>query len=137
MKKSLRWLPAILCMVIIFTLSHQPGDELNTWMPFFQKWFPAMQSFDWGHFVAYFVLCAAFYWAMPQSISHWKAKLAAIALSVLFGLTDEFHQHFIEGRMSDVKDLRNDAIGAAAAMLLLSAPPLHRLFQRARNTINY
>ncbi|MFD2670240.1 VanZ family protein [Marinicrinis sediminis] len=136
MKLLLRWLPAILCMGLIFWFSHQPGNDLNSWLPFFQTWFPAMESFNWGHFIAYFVLCLTFYWALPLHMGY-RAKLLAILLSILYGLTDEYHQQFVAGRMSDWQDIRNDAIGAVLAMIVISVPAVQRIYLRIRNGINY
>jgi VanZ family protein len=38
--------------------------------------------------------------------------VAAIAIAVTYGATDEWHQSFISGRFSDVRDLAGDALGA-------------------------
>lgn len=136
MRMIIRWTPSIICMGFIFFLSHQPGDELNRYMPLFQKWFPNMESFNGGHFVAYFVLCICYYWAIPNQ---WNlmGKFTAVLLSVLYGLTDEFHQQFIPGRTPDWLDIRNDLIGAVLAMLLISLPPFQRLLTKLHNAINY
>ncbi len=126
MKLFIRWAPAVACMAIIYYLSGQTGDDLGTLLPYFQKWFPALQSFDAGHFLAYFLLALTFFWALlPFSIHPW-GKAAVVVLCVLYGLSDEYHQSFVPGRMPDIKDLRNDAIGAAIAMLVLSLPVLNK-----------
>ncbi|PYI54424.1 VanZ family protein [Paenibacillus flagellatus] len=131
MHRIVRWLPAVACMAAIFYLSHQTGDDLGTLLPFFQRLLPAMESFDWGHFFAYFGLALTYYWALLPRLSGWGGKALVVLLSVLYGVTDEFHQRFVEGRMSDVRDLRNDAIGAALAMLFVSLPAIDRLLRRA------
>lgn len=134
MKRVLQWLPAVVWMSVIFYFSHQTGDDLRSYLPFFQQWFPAMESFDWGHFLAYFILGGAFYWALLPASLGWKGKAAAVALCFVYGLTDEYHQTFVDGRTPDLKDLRNDTIGAALAMLFLSLPwaerTVRRLFRR-------
>ena len=59
----IRILPAIACMILIFVMSAQPGSELDTvFLPWFQQLFPAMEGFDWGHYIAYFVLGITFDW---------------------------------------------------------------------------
>jgi VanZ family protein len=39
----------------------------------------------------------------------------AIALTVAYGATDEFHQRFVAGRTADLADLAADAVGAVVA----------------------
>lgn len=125
-----RWSPSVLVMAAIFYFSSRTGNDLNTFLPFFQKLFPGMEGFNWGHFAAYFILSLSFVWALAGERPGWKAMIGAILLCLLYGLTDEYHQTFVEGRMSDWKDLRNDGIGAAAAVLLLRVPALSRLYAR-------
>lgn len=126
MNRAIRWVPAFVCMIVIFVLSNQSGDDLGTLLPYFQKLFPAMQSFDAGHFVAYFILGITFYWALlPRSLHVW-GKMLVIVLCLLYGVSDEYHQSFVANRSPDIIDLRNDGIGAALAMLLLSVPALHQ-----------
>ncbi|MCA9836043.1 MAG: VanZ family protein [Trueperaceae bacterium] len=43
----------------------------------------------------------------------------AVTLTVLYGLSDEFHQHFVPGRQVDVFDWLADTVGAIAVVLLL------------------
>jgi VanZ family protein len=40
----------------------------------------------------------------------------AIVLTVLYGISDEYHQSFVPGRTSDVADVGADAIGATVAV---------------------
>jgi VanZ family protein len=122
MKLWIRLLPAFLWMGTIFYLSSQTGDELGGLLPIFQLFFPLMEGLDWGHFLAYFILALTYAWAFPGSRLTWLNKGAVVLLCLLYGVTDEFHQIFVPGRSSDWHDLRNDAIGAALAMLLLSIP---------------
>jgi hypothetical protein len=128
MERIVRWLPAAAWMGVIFYLSHQSGDDLGSLLPFFQKFTPLMVSFDWGHFVAYFILACTVYFGLGPRFGHWKGRLLVILVCVLYGLTDEYHQSFVPNRHPDWIDLRNDAIGASLAMLMLSFPPFHRFF---------
>jgi VanZ family protein len=124
-------------MAVIFYLSHQPGTAIAAYVPFFQRWFPEMRDFNWGHFAAYFILACTFYWALGSSRATWRGRLIAWGLCILYGLTDEFHQLFIPDRTADWRDIRNDAVGAALALLILSLPPVHRLYLRVRRSIKY
>lgn len=137
MKLVVRWGPAVLGMAIIFFFSSRTGDDLNHVLPFFQWLFPAMQSFDWGHFVAYFMLGLTFYWGLDDGSGQLRHKILVILLCLLYGATDEIHQIFVPGRMADFHDLRNDGIGGLAAMLLLSFPYLDKLYRRLPHTRKY
>lgn len=125
-----RWFPALVWMAFIFFLSHQPGSRVSTALPFFQKLFPAMNSFNNGHFVLYFILALTIYWGLGPQRQNLRGKLLTVAACLLYGISDEVHQYFIEGRASEVSDVRNDTIGAALAMLVLSIPPFARVFRR-------
>jgi VanZ family protein len=41
--------------------------------------------------------------------------LGAVAITVAYGATDEWHQSFVAGRSSDIADLYADALGAVIA----------------------
>lgn len=111
MRKYLRWLPVIVWMGTIFYLSDQSGSEL-------QSIFPFLDSFNWGHFVAYFILAVLIYLAMYPASNKTKTKLWIVALCVLYGITDEWHQAYVPNRSPDVLDLLNDTFGASVAMLV-------------------
>ncbi len=130
MERLIRWIPATIWMGIIFYLSHQSGDELGSLLPIFQIIAPWMQSFNWGHFIAYFILACTYYIALGPSAYHLKGKLFVIVLCLLYGITDEFHQSFVPNRSPDLLDLRNDVTGAALAMLFVSLKPVHQLLQK-------
>jgi VanZ family protein len=132
MRRLGRWLPSIVWMGIIYYLSSQTGDDLGGWLSQIQRLIPFMEGFDWGHFVSYFLLALTFAWALERRNLSWGHKALVVLFCVLYGITDEFHQSFIPGRTPDVMDLRNDAIGAALAMLFVTIPAIrHRFEQRA------
>ncbi|WP_042121380.1 VanZ family protein [Paenibacillus senegalensis] len=133
----IRWLPSLACMAAIFYFSSRTGEALGSILPWFQKWLPGMESFDWGHFVAYFVLCSTFVWALGDGVPSWGVKLAAVGLSVAYGITDEFHQLFVDGRQADWKDVRNDGIGALIAVLFLSIKPVGQLYRKLPHAKKY
>ncbi|MBD2846219.1 VanZ family protein [Paenibacillus sp. IB182496] len=125
-----RWLPALLVMTVIFWLSSRTGDELDGVLPWMQRLLPWMQSFDWGHFVAYFALALAFDYALGARADAPRWKALIVLLCLLYGITDEYHQSFVAGRMPDPADLRNDTIGALAAVLLLAIAPIRRRWRK-------
>lgn len=113
----LRWLPAVCCMAAIFAMSAQSGGELDTWLPWFQKLFPGLQSFNPVHYLAYFILSLTFSFGFGfRRMNVWRCLLVVL-LCVAYGATDEWHQSFVPKRTPDVHDLLHDGIGAAAAAL--------------------
>ncbi|MCG0314156.1 MAG: VanZ family protein [Calditerricola sp.] len=106
-----RWLPAGVWMTVIFILSSRTSQDLQSWFPFFS-------SFNWGHFVAYFILAWTYYYALWPKRQTWNIKRWAVVLAIAYGVTDEIHQYFVPTRHPDVMDLLVDLCGALAAMWL-------------------
>ena len=119
-----RYIPALLWMIVIFILSHQTGSELNSYIPWVQRWFPWLDSFNAGHFVSYFLLAILIWWGIASH--RWSVSILVVLLCVIYGLTDEYHQSFVPGRTPDIEDIRNDAIGAALAMIVVKLPFIRR-----------
>lgn len=104
-------------MAVIFILSAQSGGELDSWLPWFQKLFPELPSFDPVHYLAYFILALTFAFGFGfRRMNAWRCLLV-IALCLAYGATDEWHQSFVPRRSPDVHDLLHDGIGAAIAAL--------------------
>ena len=59
-----------------------------------------------------------------------KFGAAAVLFSALYGLSDEFHQSFVEGRVSDVVDLIANTIGAFIGVTLVWALSVVRGFRQ-------
>ncbi|RJE91378.1 hypothetical protein D3P07_00390 [Paenibacillus sp. 1011MAR3C5] len=129
-RRMIRFIPAVLWMAVIFALSSRTGDEINTVLPFFQKLFPGMTDFNWGHFVSYFILAALLDFGFGARSDKLSMKIVIVLLCGLYGVTDEFHQSFVGGRMMDIIDVRNDMIGAAVWTLLVSIPVIRRAWRR-------
>lgn len=107
------WLPAIALAVLIFVFSGMekpPQPEMGV---------------DFGdkilHFIVYGFLCAFILIGMHSGRARKKSKkllYIAIVIASLYGVSDEFHQSFVEGRSSDVADWLADTIGAFAGAYL-------------------
>lgn len=111
----LRWVPAFILMAIIFTLSSFPGDSL----PYFGFWDVLLKK--GGHALGYGLLGLAYFSALPRRLSFGYRWFLALLMAVLFALSDEFHQSFVEGRASSLGDVVVDGFGAAVA-LMIAAP---------------
>jgi len=125
-----RFIPACLWMAVIFYLSSKTGEELDQVIPFFQRYFPNMSDFNWGHYVSYFVLAMTFDFAFAEHSNQWRYKVAIVLLCTVYGITDEWHQYFVGGRMMDIMDVRNDFIGALLWTLIIKIPFLYSFWKK-------
>ena len=99
-------------MASIFLLSHTPGDELPSTISGIDKF---------CHAGAYGVLTLSCLYAIQPWFRHrpfLELATAAIIFSLLFGVSDEFHQIFIAHRSADWWDVVADVTGSALAVLL-------------------
>jgi VanZ family protein len=108
---------SVVWMSLIFILSSMPGDELG----------PDMLTINLikkaGHVVIFGVLTALYY-----SLFQGRKRLAdtggflfilSLFLTVLYAISDEYHQSFTLGRHSSGYDVIIDACGAIMALSLL------------------
>ncbi|QAY65479.1 VanZ family protein [Paenibacillus protaetiae] len=130
--RIVRWLPAVVWMAVIFFLSSRTGDDVNSFLPFFHHFFPQMQDFNWGHFISYFVLAATLDYGFGAKAQKAGFKIGIILLCGLYGVTDEYHQSFVDGRSSDWHDIRNDMIGASIMVLLIMVPALQQWWRKLK-----
>jgi VanZ family protein len=73
-----------------------------------------------GHFGVYFVLAIFLWWMLSFLMNDGPRRyVTAWVLSVLYGISDEWHQAFVPGRTPDVRDVMTDAIGAACGLLFV------------------
>ncbi len=73
-----------------------------------------------AHFGEYALLTALWVWALAPVLGQ-RSFAAAGAISLLYAISDEYHQGFVEGRDSDPLDVLVDAAGIAFAISVLSA----------------
>jgi VanZ family protein len=98
---------SVLWMALIFRLSALPGGAV-----------PGRFG-SLGHFAVYAVLGAVLLLAIDPALASWRAAALAVAIASVYGITDEFHQRFVPGRVSDPVDWVVDTAGAAAAVAVL------------------
>ena len=119
------WLPPVVLAGIIFILSSSivPKASDIYWQDFIIK--------KIGHIIIYAILAVLIYRALiAGGTSKKKAAILAFLLATFYGATDEFHQYFIQGRESRLRDVGFDGVGAAASLFLRL-----RFFQNFRKNL--
>lgn len=105
---AVRALAPLALMGLIFYSSAQEavGPELPAWTRIV------------AHFTEYAVLASLWAWALAPELGG-RTLLVAGAISLLYAISDEYHQRFVEGRDSDVLDVLTDAAGIAFALVVI------------------
>ena len=112
MRSLIRWLPALGMMTAIFVLSALPASKVPTFGPYDVYLKKA------AHAIGYGLLGVSYYYAMPTRIPRFVRWWMALGLSLGFAFSDEFHQSFVSGRTSSIRDIAIDGLGAFLALLL-------------------
>ena len=86
-----------------------------------------------AHFSEYALLTALWIWALAPVLGR-RALFAAAALSVLYAISDEYHQSVVPGRDSHPFDGLVDAVGIATAVAAALAASARRAAGRRRPT---
>lgn len=103
MTKPYYFIPAIVYMVLIYTVSSQPKLIVDL---------PDVSHADkWMHFVAYGLLCFLLGIA-AQKNGFLRPWIWAFVIASLYGASDEIHQYFVPGRQADFYDWFADTLGA-------------------------
>lgn len=106
------WVPVIAYALFIFVFSSIP--EPPQLIPLFPH------SDKVTHFVEYAALGFLLLRALDSTkTSHTGFNLRAMAviLAIIYGISDELHQHFVPGRFMELWDLLSDGFGAYAGQL--------------------
>ena len=125
----LRWVLVAAMAAFIFYMSSRTAGQLGTGL-FAQvkaqmnAWLAA--SFGLAgdpmstvaHFCEYLVLGALLVNALRSHMSLGRALVLAIVCASAYGVTDEIHQIFVEGRYCDAADWLTDTLGAALGAAL-------------------
>ncbi len=106
MKKIINWLPALVVMTIIFILSSQPGEVVNSTVANTES----VQKI--GHVIMFMILCVSYFKAT-------KNIPLSILLSLLYAIFDEYHQSFTVDRSSSISDVFIDVLGASVSGIFL------------------
>ncbi len=121
-----RWHVVIAMLAIIFALSSIPNvaEPRHQVFPFDKV----------AHFGEYAVLGFALAGSLRRDGPRWLPLavllVGAIAVAAMYGASDEYHQRFVHGRDSDVRDwladLTGSTVGALASAVLVRARELRR-----------
>jgi|tagenome__1003787_1003787.scaffolds.fasta_scaffold20695472_2 hypothetical protein len=100
-----RYGPPIALMAVIFALSAQPdlNSGLGIWDTIGRKLI---------HMATYGLL----WWLWWRALGR-QGPVFAVAITLAYAVTDEFHQHFVPGRHGSPVDVAIDATGVALAIL--------------------
>jgi VanZ family protein len=107
-----RWAPPLALMAVIFALSAQPdlSSGLGTWDLILRKI---------AHMAEYGLLVFLWWRALGGAVPARTAVGLALAASLAYAATDEYHQSFVEGRHGTPVDVAVDAVGMAVAAALI------------------
>ena len=110
------WGPAVLWMIIIFTLSSRPSVKVSDEGALNFLFFKSL------HVIEYAVLYLFNYRALKNTFvrDHQKWFMAAFIITMLYAASDELHQLFVPTREGTVRDVIIDSIGASLIWLFLT-----------------
>jgi VanZ family protein len=105
------WLPVLLWAVLIFYLSSIPYLRfVDAWWDFYLRKF--------GHVIVFGILARLIARALTGSTMwSWKKIFAwSLVFTILYAISDEYHQSFVPGRVPAVHDVMLDSLGAWLAL---------------------
>lgn len=125
------WVLVAVWAGFIFFMSSNTGSGLNEGLGVFSRIYQAMKDVQaavlgpgvdvlcpTAHFLEYAAFGALLANALRCRMSLRRACLLAVVLASCYGVTDEFHQLFVEDRMCDPMDWLVDTAGAAVGAAL-------------------
>lgn len=107
------WGPPIILEGIIFFLSSNPLPKSVPGIPFVDKIY---------HAIIYLILALLIWRALFYSSTDFfqkRALLFTLIITILLGISDEWHQSFVPARSPELLDLLFDAIGATICVIFL------------------
>ncbi len=107
------WVPPILVMALIFALSSMPADQEDHGTLY-------VISRKLAHFGEYALLAALWWRALLTKLPHRRSLALALAIAVLYAVTDELHQTLVSGRKGAPLDVGIDTVGALTALAVIA-----------------
>lgn len=134
--KKIFWILSLLWMGVIFYFSSQPGKisdfQSDLAIKILNILIKNVDLRDYSriefitrkgaHFTLYFILGILFtisIYILIKSKKIHRACLLGLLLSVIYSITDEYHQLFISGRSGSIKDVFIDTIGAVSGIVII------------------
>jgi len=115
-----RYGPPLAVMALIFALSATP--DLSSGLG---AWDFALRKL--AHITIYAVL-----WLALARATDWRRPVLATAVAIVYAISDEYHQSFVEGRHGTPVDVAIDTLGMALAALAWIAVSRRRDAARAQ-----
>jgi VanZ family protein len=116
MKFFRAWMPAIVWMVLIFTLSARQRISVSEEYALNFLFFKTLHVIEYAIFFGWcYRGLGVFYGNTDRLRFRW-----AFVFAVLYAITDEIHQTFVPTREGKVRDVIIDATGAAIAWYLIA-----------------
>jgi VanZ family protein len=106
------WLPVLLYLTLIVTLSAQPGLKPPPQFELSDKFYHVLEYFGLG-----VLLARAFRAGRPVAAPMLTVAMV-LTLGVMVGAADEIFQSYVPGRMSDIFDVLADGTGVLLAQLV-------------------
>ena len=134
MRKLIAWLIVVLWMILIFYFSQQPVSDsrdlssniTKQLIEIVEKVTPLENVQESqlhhlvrknAHFIIYFFLGIFALLALKlTSLKHSTSAVIALAVCMIYAVTDEYHQLFVDGRGAQLKDVFIDWAGAATGI---------------------
>ena len=106
------WAPVVAYMTVIFVLSSIPRPpEPPEALSFLSD--KALHALLYAGLAVLIVRALSGGWLRSFTVG---TALLAVAIAVVYGITDEIHQYFVPLRTMDVGDVIADAVGSALAV---------------------
>ena len=118
------WLPVTGWMTLIFVVSDQPH------LPLYPTGLIDLLLKKLGHLTEYAVLSVLVQRALAQGWECPSTSVLAFLMSIVYALSDEYHQLFVPGRNGNLWDVGVDTLGAVTGLALYAR---WRVWRRSRN----
>jgi len=116
-KQLILWLPVILWSSIIFSFSNRPTISASYFDPLDFIIKKAAHLTEYA--ILFSLIFRAFYqsWYPKKGIDYWENM--ALISTLIFAISDEWHQSFITGRTATIRDILIDFIGILIGLSII------------------